>query len=443
MAKLLQNLSCVKGLTEEKVRELGTFKMYEVLTEADIVDLERLSADEHIGMYIKSMLMDNVLEVPEIREIVNALNSKRIFRYFLDGEKYFLVLSQKRELTDGKLNHMNAALLKAARNYFEYEKAPAEEKEERLNRFISSRNSLMLMIEKQIFSKSFKTMYKMEFHGVSGVALTGNCQLDEIEIPEWYAKKHGIKIGDVGIIYRDPVQNLFFTVIVKGFTKNEIRVNSQMFTWLGGDHDGDKCQFLPLSKLIEDNLDYISTSDIDNIIREALRLLPSRMQYDGQFSYLIDPEAMKEVVVSEELDTPHSMLEMLESSSKSMKYAEAIEEESYVENQAGTILNMRTVKEGTAFAGAFANWIFDKARNHGLDLTVARHLGNLIQQEALDSKHTTGGKGYQDAKWYKITELQYKCNKDSFEEIMKKIEAIMNDEEVKEDKKSGNDDFEL
>ena len=146
----------------------------------------------------------------------------------------------------------------------------------------------------------------------------------------------------------------------------------------------------------------------------------------------------------QEFSTPHTMLDMLHESKKSMKYAGKINEQDYLDNQASTVLNMRTVKEGTAFAGAFANWIFEKARVHGYDLVLARHLGDLIQQEALDSKHTTGGKGFMDSQWYKLVSLKNSCYRDNYDEILKKIEQIMNNTYVEpEDKDDCNSDFDI
>lgn len=68
-------------------------------------------------------------------------------------------------------------------------------------------------------------------------------------------------------------------------------------------------------------------------------------------------------------------------------------------------LNLKASKEGTGVAGSCANWIFEMARTCGLDLIQARRLGNILQQEALDSKHDGEG-SMLDTVWYKIAKLK-------------------------------------
>lgn len=442
MSMLVQNLRTIKGLRKEQVKELGTFKNYEVLTEEDISSLVELTMDENIGVYISGLLYDNVLEIPEIASLIDLLNLKRLFKYNLDGEEYYLVLPSKREITSGVLNHMNSMLIKVAKAYYEYAKCEIEEKDDRYAMFMNLRHKLILMIESEVFSKDFKKLYRMKFKGITGVCLTGNVSINGIKIPLWYAKKHGIQIGDIGIVFRDPVQNLIIALQVEGFTENEIRVHSKVFVLLGGDHDGDKCQFIPLKSFLKENVNYTGKYTL-NIVEEVNRLLPSNIFTDDS-KFLPMFEHIDYNFTKQEFNTPHTMLDMLHESKKSMKYASKINEQDYLDNQASTVLNMRTVKEGTAFAGAFANWIFEKARVHGYDLVLARHLGDLIQQEALDSKHTTGGKGFMDSQWYKLVSLKNSCYRDNYDEILKKIEQIMNGTYVEpEDKDDCNSDFDI
>lgn len=442
MSMLVQNLRTIKGLRKEQVKELGTFKNYEVLTEEDISSLVELTMDENIGVYISGLLYDNVLEIPEIASLIDLLNLKRLFKYSLDGEDYYLVLPSKREITSGVLNHMNSMLIKVAKAYYEYAKCDIEEKDDRYAMFMNLRHKLILMIESEVFSKDFKKLYRMKFKGITGVCLTGNVSINGIKIPLWYAKKHGIQIGDIGIVFRDPVQNLIIALQVEGFTENEIRVHSKVFVLLGGDHDGDKCQFIPLKSFLKENVDYTGRYTL-NIVEEVHKLLPSNIFIDDS-KFLPMFEHMDYNFTKQEFNTTHTMLDMLHESKKSMKYASKINEGDYLDNQASTVLNMRTVKEGTAFAGAFANWIFEKARVHGYDLVLARHLGDLIQQEALDSKHTTGGKGFMDSQWYKLVSLKNSCYRDNYDEILKKIEQIINNTYVEpEDKDDCNSDFDI
>lgn len=442
MSMLVQNLRTIKGLRKEQVKELGTFKNYEVLTEEDISSLVELTMDENIGVYISGLLYDNVLEIPEIASLIDLLNLKRLFKYSLDGEDYYLVLPSKREITSGVLNHMNSMLIKVAKAYYEYAKSDIEEKDDRYAMFMNLRHKLILMIESEVFSKDFKKLYRMKFKGITGVCLTGNVSINGIQIPLWYAKKYGIQIGDIGIVFRDPVQNLIIALQVEGFTENEIRVHSKVFVLLGGDHDGDKCQFIPLKSFLKENIEYTGRYTL-NIVEEVHKLLPSNIFTDDS-KFLPMFEHMDYNFTKQEFSTPHTMLDMLHESKKSMKYAGTINEQDYLDNQASTVLNMRTVKEGTAFAGAFANWIFEKARVHGYDLVLARHLGDLIQQEALDSKHTTGGKGFMDSQWYKLVSLKNSCYRDNYDEILKKIEQIMNNTYVEpEDKDDCNSDFDI
>lgn len=442
MSVLAQKLNEVKGLRKDSVKELGRFKKYELLTEEDISSLVDLTMDENIGTYISSLLYDNTLEVPEISSLIDLLNLKRIFKYEIEGEEYYLVLPSKREITSGVLNHMNSMLIKVARTYYEWKSCDIEEKEDRFKMFMNLRHKLILMIESEVFSKDFKKLYKMKFKGITGVCLTGNVSINGIKIPLWYAKKHGIQIGDIGIVFRDPVQNLIIALQVEGFTENEIRVHSKVFVLLGGDHDGDKCQFIPLKSFLKENVDYTGKYTL-NIVEEVNKLLPSNIfRKDNKLFPMFENGDID--FTPKSFDTPHSMLDMLHESKKSMKYADKIDEQNYLDNQASTVLNMRTVKEGTAFAGSFANWIFEKARLHGMDLVLARHLGDLIQQEALDSKHTTGGKGYQDSSWFKLVDLKNKCYRDSYDDILRKIDSILNGTYVEEQEQNDcNDDLDL
>lgn len=431
MSFIMQNLNNVNGLTKEFFNKLSSFENYEELTQKDVEELVQLEQHPQLGKYIKSMLFNNDLEVPEIAGIIDLLNLKRYFKYYLDGNEYYIVIPSKRNISSGILNNMNSLLLKVARAYYQYTHCEIEDKEKFLDLFMNLKHKLILAIETNVFSKEFKNMYQMVFSGITGVALTGNVSINGIQIPEWYARENKINIGDIGIVFRDPVQNLITALKVEGFTSNEMRVHSLIFTWLNGDHDGDKVQFIPLKNFLKQNEEYTDEFTLD-IIKEVNDLLPSRLLEHKKFMPLLQNADLD--ITPKAFSTPHTMLEMLEESEKSLKYSGAIDEQDYINNQASTILNMRTVKEGTAFAGAFANWIFEKSRIHNYDMCLARHLGDLIQQEALDSKHTTGGKGFMDSQWYKITDLKNKCYQDTYDMILAKVNAILDEEPAEKDK---------
>lgn len=133
-----------------------------------------------------------------------------------------------------------------------------------------------------------------------------------------------------------------------------------------------------------------------------------------------------------------TLLQFLRKSAKSEKYYTNAPD--YLEEQTNNILGMRTVKEGTAFAGAFCNWIMEVASINDLDLVVARYISNNFQREALDSKSTSGGL-FTETAWYKIIELKNSIKSDtSLDEIELKITAIFNGEDI-EIEKQDNSNF--
>lgn len=75
------------------------------------------------------------------------------------------------------------------------------------------------------------------------------------------------------------------------------------------------------------------------------------------------------------------------------------------------ILNMRTVQEGTATAGAFCNRIMEIASNHGVNMVDARVISDIFQRIALDSKHDGVSGGYKKLDWFRIAELLKKVKK--------------------------------
>ena len=91
------------------------------------------------------------------------------------------------------------------------------------------------------------------------------------------------------------------------------------------------------------------------------------------------------------------------SRTKNKKYDE-VNLNDFYEKQFYGALNLKASKEGTGYAGSFANKFFEICRVASLDLIEARKLGNLLQQEALDSKHDGEGSMY-DTTWFKLSQI--------------------------------------
>ena len=96
--------------------------------------------------------------------------------------------------------------------------------------------------------------------------------------------------------------------------------------------------------------------------------------------------------------------EIIVNSRKKNEKFDNIELSEFSEKQFYGALNLKASKEGTGYAGSFANRLFEMCRVAGIDLIEARILGNLMQQEALDSKHDGEGSMY-DAIWFKISQI--------------------------------------
>jgi hypothetical protein len=99
-----------------------------------------------------------------------------------------------------------------------------------------------------------------------------------------------------------------------------------------------------------------------------------------------------------------NLQEMIVNSRKKNEKFDNIELSEFSEKQFYGALNLKASKEGTGYAGSFANKLFEMCRVAGIDLIEARILGNLMQQEALDSKHDGEGSMY-DAIWFKISQI--------------------------------------
>lgn len=99
-----------------------------------------------------------------------------------------------------------------------------------------------------------------------------------------------------------------------------------------------------------------------------------------------------------------NLQEIIVNSRKKNEKFDNIELSEFSEKQFYGALNLKASKEGTGYAGSFANRLFEMCRIAGIDLIEARILGNLMQQEALDSKHDGEGSMY-DAIWFKISQI--------------------------------------
>lgn len=99
-----------------------------------------------------------------------------------------------------------------------------------------------------------------------------------------------------------------------------------------------------------------------------------------------------------------NLKEIINDSRKKNEKFDNIELSEFSEKQFYGALNLKASKEGTGYAGSFANRLFEMCRVAGIDLIEARILGNLMQQEALDSKHDGEGSMY-DAIWFKISQI--------------------------------------
>ena len=176
------------------------------------------------------------------------------------------------------LNYYSSLLFNCMVAYHKYSiQTDSEEKSTSLEEFLRTISMFRMAINKKVFSKEFKNHYKFNFKGFSGVLLTGNCDIDEVEIPRFVAKKLNLEIGDKTLIYRDPVQNVFVTCTVAGFTDNEIRLNPITILILDGDCDGDKVQVIPVDYIAVQTATYLSVDKVEQLLDELDDIQPSRL----------------------------------------------------------------------------------------------------------------------------------------------------------------------
>lgn len=392
-------------------------------------DMELSRNEKRVREALRASLWDNVLEIPQASKLISFVNTKRFFMF---GEKCIIIprclMSNSRK--SKRLNDLNIRLVNAAIAFVEADKMnDGKEKQEAMRKFWITFNGIKLRIASMLFSKDFKQLYQLKFNGYTAVALTEFCGLNDVYVPEEYAKEHGLNTGDKCIMYRDPVQNLMVVTRIAGFTTDgTIRMNSLVFTYLGGDHDGDKVNIVPIKVLIFKNRKFFRGINKSDFWKSANRLLPSNVLADQELSKLIEGELPADKHYKERV---YSTKELLDESSKSQKFIKPLSIEDYLKNQKETVMNMRTVSEGTGVAGSFCNHVMEAADIFGEDLVVTRKTCNDIQQAALDSKHSvaTGRKGFKDTPWAQIAALfnnNKKLSKMSEQGIVDEIINIMN-----------------
>lgn len=97
--------------------------------------------------------------------------------------------------------------------------------------------------------------------------------------------------------------------------------------------------------------------------------------------------------------------EIITDSKKKNEKFENVDITAFLDNQVYSAMNMVATKEGTGYAGSFANWCMDMGKLGGFDLLECRELGNLMQRLALDSKHDGSG-SYKETLWYAVCTLK-------------------------------------
>ncbi|MGL5317053.1 MAG: hypothetical protein ACRC92_27585 [Peptostreptococcaceae bacterium] len=286
---LYQTIDSIGGLpiTEQLIEDLE-IKKYEILTLQEVEKIDSLRSNKTYGEYVTSLMYGSEREdkLGIIQPILDFLHSKRFFNFKnKEGVSKIIGIPSHREIGTGFCS-FSKMLLSIAIAYGEYTKSDDKDKSYKVfeNRLASLQNA----ITARILSKRFKEKIQFKFNGISGVALTGNVSFDGIELPYWYCKKHGIKVGDYGLVTRDPIQNIVICLRVEGFTKNEIRVNSQTITIIDGDFDGDRLQFIPFFEIVKECGEHnVHRDTTEVILRELAGLLPTRIMSNETFARLV------------------------------------------------------------------------------------------------------------------------------------------------------------
>ena len=285
---LYQHYENVEGINLDKKEQLKIAKN-EIWYKCEIDKLMLLINDPDVGEYLKKLIWEKDCNIPEIPELINFINMKRAYIFKnSDGKAVMVSIPSNRVIKEGQINHYNNLLFRIVIAHWYWVNAKETEKAEKWISFKNTLQGLKNEIAKRIFSKNFKEKYQIKFIGFNSVALTADIGFDEVIIPKSWAKKRNINIGDLCIIKRDPVQNIFVTAKVIGFDEESVvRVNCKMFTILDGDFDGDQCAVIPVKLFIECNKKYFTNpSQIDDLYSELEELLPSKILANSKYDKL-------------------------------------------------------------------------------------------------------------------------------------------------------------
>lgn len=433
---LYQAVEEIKGIEKSVVQNDLKIKDSEVWKPNELKGINNILSSEKGGA-VRELLWEGKDECPEIQDLIDLINHKRCLVMKTDeGIKRIAIPSFE---PDDKLNAMSRKLLSIALTHLQYKGATKEEeKEELLGHLNRNWDTLIMDIAKVFLSKNFKKNYKFKFTGFTSIALTGHLSPDGVAIPKSFAEKFHVKIGDLCIVKRDPLQNIFITLKVEKFHEERVvRINPQTFLLTDGDFDGDQVSVIPVNNLIRENKEYIGSQGAQ-VRKELGRLLPSVIMNNARYNVLTREYQDDFNAVTEPVRTYE---EIFNASKKSKEFSKGKSElPNYLDNHLENVRNMLTVQEGTAIAGGFCNWVMEVARNYGLDMVVARGLSNRLQRVALDSKHTTGIANYKELAWCQLAELKKRRTKyQTVEEIELIIDQIIdgevqaNDQEFEDD----------
>lgn len=263
-----ERVSRILSPAEVKMLKAGTFELFDK-DEFIFLDGDLVPTDE----YIKD---DNNSKDKNLQYTITLENQKLV----VSNVGYRLVVYRNQSL-----NYFSSLLFQAMLSYHKYQICEKEDdKADLLKEFLGKIHSFRMAINKRVFSKEFKNHITLSLKGYSGVVLTGNVGIDEIEIPKHVADKFNLSIGDQVIVYRDPVQNVFISLTIVGFTRNEIRMNPLTILVTDGDCDGDKIQVIPVSILLDELSHFLSVGELEDIRKELINIRPSNLlSSDSQF----------------------------------------------------------------------------------------------------------------------------------------------------------------
>lgn len=286
---LYQRMDSIVGIpyNEESHKALHIRKGERLMLD-EVSKISSLTSHPDYGSHIVGLLNGSIEndEFGVIKPLIDFLHQKRIFVFKdREGNSKLIGIPTDREIGKGFCS-FSKGLLSCALRYKSY--LEADDKLSAWKSFEGSVFALQKAIACRLFSKKFKEKLDFTFKGLSGVALTGNVTLNGVIIPKWYANMRNLKIGDLMVVTRDPIQNIFISLKIEGFSKNEIRVNAHTFTFLGGDFDGDKIQVIPFTNIkAELENRKCNSLTISTILYELVGLLPSHLFANKKFSRLL------------------------------------------------------------------------------------------------------------------------------------------------------------